>query len=277
MLGSRYVFVALTTMLAGCLLFRDVDALDARANAGVEVEAGSDVRVPGEGGVEAGTADASSGCPGTAGPTMVRVSTYCIDSTEVTTAEYRAFALVASTANQRPDCAWNTSFFPDQVGILDIAGDIPVAFVDFCDAAAYCAWAGKRLCGAIGGGAIALTELANPDRSQWFNACSNHGERLIPYSSYDDAICNGLDREAGSALPVGSQPGCVGGYPGLFDLSGNVREWEDGCDTAEGPQRSCLVRGGAYYDVDSTLFCSNRQVWRMDAQNPGIGLRCCSP
>ncbi len=161
--------------------------------------------------------------------------------------------------------------------MLDGTDSLPVTFVDFCDAVAFCSWAGKRLCGALDGGSIALTDFANPDRSQWFNACSRHGELRVPYGPFDAMSCNGVDREAGGPLPVGTQPSCVGGYPGVFDLSGNVREWEDGCDTAVGDERSCLVRGGAFYDINSTLFCDNRQLWKVNDQNSGIGFRCCSP
>src|SRR5262249_40663852 len=109
--------------------------------------------------------------------------------------------------------------------------DRPVHAVDWCDAFAYCAWAGKRLCGRIAGGSVDPTfgtDLAS--ESEWYNACSRGGQHAYPYGdTYDPRACNGLEYGAGTGpqLPVGSLSSCTGGFAGLFDMSGNVSEWED--------------------------------------------------
>jgi hypothetical protein len=60
-------------------------------------------------------AGGSAGCPGTGGPTMVRLPEgYCIDSTVVTVEQYQTW-LDMSPALPNPsdaDCGWNTSFTP---------------------------------------------------------------------------------------------------------------------------------------------------------------------
>src|SRR6185437_5545544 len=106
-------------------------------------------------------------------------------------------------------------------------GSDPVVCVDWCDAQAYCAWAGKRLCGAIGGGPA--TTYGDPNESQWYNACSNGGTTSFPYGNdYVAGDCNG----GATVAAVGTTPGCQGltsPYFGIFDMSGNVKEWEDHC------------------------------------------------
>lgn len=267
------IAVAATSTTA-CLLVRDVDMLtrDTPSRDGA-ADAAVDSFVPDESG-------ADGACPGTGGPLSVPVgdSPYCIDTTEVTVRQYKKFLgeREADTSGQSAACAWNTDFRPsgDALGQPD---DVPITFVDWCDAVAFCSWSGKRLCGAIGGGSIEVTDRANAQRSQWFRACSRNGEQEYPYGSvYDGQRCNGEDRDAG-LLPVASSRGCEGGYPGTFDLVGNVREWEDACDdNADPAQRECLARGGGWYDVRGTLACENQQLLVVTERNPGLGFRCCS-
>jgi formylglycine-generating enzyme required for sulfatase activity len=87
------------------------------------------------------------------GAKMVRVGSFCIDATEVTRGEFLAFLaapLEQRTAARPPECAWNTTD-PTINATASGLGN-PVGEINFCDALAYCAWAGKRLCGRIGGG-----------------------------------------------------------------------------------------------------------------------------
>ena len=254
----RHGTVVLAGALGGCLLLRDVDALEDRAGAPA---------------VDAGVSEASTppntGCP--AG--MVRVDTYCIDRTEVTVARYARFvgSRGSDTTGQRTDCVGNETFVPANWETGRAPDDFPVSNVDFCDALAFCAWDGKRLCGAIDGGALAMSAMNDPARSQWFRACSRAGTRTFPYGvDLDGQRCSGAVRDAGFQ-PSGSFADCEGGYDGILDLAGSVREWEDACD-AEG----CLQRGGAFYDISSTLRCDNRQSVDPKQANIGVGLRCCS-
>jgi formylglycine-generating enzyme required for sulfatase activity len=188
---------------------------------------------------------------------------YCIDRSEVTNAQYQAFLDAPKTGLVVPAaCGGNASYAPATSSACTNThfdptnlSTHPVTCVDWCDAAAYCRWAGKRLCGGVSGGAVSVTDFANPARSQWYNACSRGGTRKFPYgNTYASGYCNGLDYMAPWAIAVVSAANCQGGYDGLYDMSGNVREWEDGCDASG----NCLQRGGSYLDHDAssiTLRC----------------------
>ena len=215
---------------SACLWLRDLESLTNATDRpdGANATDGSLGGVGSEAGADGGLLG-GGGCPGRAGPTMVAVpgSNYCIDSTEVTFKDYRAFLAAAdASAPQHPGCGWNTSF---EV-MSEVAGEPdnrPVRGVDWCDAVAYCQWAGKRLCGRIGGGSAPLDDLADPAVSQWYRACSMAGARLYPYGgSFTPGQYNG-GTDSGVTEPVHDRATCEGGYAGVFDLSGNAREWED--------------------------------------------------
>jgi formylglycine-generating enzyme required for sulfatase activity len=242
-----------------------------------------------------GAIDAGS-CAVKAGGPMVRVTgssgSFCIDSHEVTRAEYREFldAKGTDTSGQDSACSWNTTFVPptDWPGVG--RDNHPVGYVDFCDAVAYCKWAGKRLCGRIGGAANAFGDFADATRSQWFAACSGGGVNSFAYgNTYDAAKCVGSDYDGISGYqpvtdvsrPAGT-PSCEGGYSGIYDLSGNVSEWEDSCDAATGRNDSCRVRGGSFRGLDPTadLRCGaggSGSVAARSAVGNWTGFRCCGP
>lgn len=232
-------------------------------------------------------ADAGTQCPtGLPGPELVLVPTlagghYCIDSTEVTQAQYQAFLSTnPSTAGQKAECAANTQFVPeaqgactDYTGLFDPTGsaDKPVVCVSWCDAIAYCAWAGKRLCGRVGAGAADPSKLADANESQWFNACSKGGTLAYPYGpAFDQTACP-VNQASGPPLPVKSNAACVGGYPGLHDMSGNVDEWEDAC---EGDK--CPVRGGSMVLGAEAGACSWKYLVPRVAHDGFTGFRCCA-
>jgi formylglycine-generating enzyme required for sulfatase activity len=257
------------------------EGADAPSVADASGDAGAD-----GGSVDDASTDASSdaACPGAAGPTPVRVGAFCIDSTEVTNADYAAF-LSAPPPAQPAACAWNTSFVPGAWPPAAGQGAYPVVAVDWCDAFAYCAWAGKRLCGAVGGGPTPFAAFADPTESQWMNACSAAGARVFPYGdAYDGAACNGKELpDGGGSRAVGSLATCQGGTAGIFDMSGNVYEWEDACDGDSGAADPCHYRGGGYFTpgppASTNLECAGGATL---ARDPGaafldVGFRCCSP
>jgi hypothetical protein len=146
----------------------------------------------------------------------------------------------------------------------------PQVCVDWCDAYAYCKAVGKRLCGKIGGGSNAYSayDYANQNLSQWYNACTSHNPTVNTYqygATLDDQACN----VSGSTIEVGTESACqssVPGYTGVYDLSGNVSEWEDSC-AEPGQFGYCRVRGGA---------CAAMGALSRIRTYETVGLRCCA-
>lgn len=208
---------------------------------------------------------------------QVTVGTFKIDATEVTRGAYLAFvqAKNGNTAGQPAACSTNTSYVPPTGWPPALADyQMPAVYVDWCDAYAYCSWAGGRLCGKIGGGTLTNGEpYDDPAQSQWMRACSGAAGTAFPYgSAYVDNRCNGAQPVA-----VGSFPQCVGAYPGLYDLSGNSPEWEDACINGD---NLCRKRGAHYGDSPENnyilLRCDDNGYQPRDTKDANISFRCCS-
>ncbi|MFH0902296.1 MAG: SUMF1/EgtB/PvdO family nonheme iron enzyme [Pseudomonadota bacterium] len=138
-----------------------------------------------------------------------------------------------------------------------VFGVMPWANVSWYSARDACIAAEKRLC----------------DESEWFDACSGPAPGTVyPYGdTYDPQACNGDEHGVNAAVPTGSMTTCEGGYPGVFDMSGNLWEWTSTCGR---------VRGGAFFNrelVIDYLRCRYRadRVPVDDVDGDTIGFRCC--
>ncbi len=185
-------------------------------------------------------------------------------------------------SSQDAHCLWNGTFQPASLDFgycytpgrkFDPAGtpDQPVQCVNWCDAHAYCKWAGKRLCGKIGGGNVSKSGVADATQSEWFNACSMGGKLKYSYgNTYDELTCATAGAQP---KPAGSYPKCEGGFSGLFDLSGNVAEWESSCDGETGEDDQCELRslGNAEFSNCSFSFAVTRKTI-----SEYFGMRCCA-
>ena len=65
-------------------------------------------------------------------------------------------------------------------------------------------------------------------------------------------------------------------YAQLFDLSGNLHEWEDSCTESIGPNDTCRRRGGYWESDAADLRCDGTWDNIRSASNPNTGFRCCA-
>ena len=153
--------------------------------------------------------------------------------------------------------------------------------VNWCEAYAYCAWANRRLCGAPTSGSTPYNSYASSTDSLWYNACSAQANSVYPYgAAYVQASCNG-DDPVGAPIAVQDSWGyalastCQGGSPGLYHMSGNVREWEDSCDGSLGSTDNCRSRGGDYSSDSNGLRCDANNSSTRSYSAGDLGFRCC--
>lgn len=276
-------FLGLVTV-AGCSAFVSLDGLNVPDEAGMP-EAGSGMDAPADTMMMPDTGIDSPpppACPSGKGSPMVEVNGHCIDTLETTFVQYLQFANGTSPeggANLPPECAFKTSFTPDQVG-QDL--DMPVAYIDWCDAWAYCNSLGKRLCGGMNGETISDKDFKDPSKSYWMYVCSKNGMQDFPYgNSFDSTACRLTeDPEAGTDMgPVhpGTMKKCEGGYPGIFDMVGNIREWENACSGDAGATDQCRRRGAAFNEVNQPESnCAFDYESPRNVRTLSSGVRCCA-
>lgn len=219
-------------------------------------------------------------------------SSYCMDATEVTYGEYAEFV-----ADQPPFdndlCEFNVNgYTPEELwppesdqGDAALPNYIqkPVRHVDWCDAAAYCSFKNKRLCGSIDGGPGNVALLDSFLDDQWYNACTALGTNEYPYGdNFIDDSCSESVTDA-SSLPdnVRQHAGavitsCQGGSAGIYQMSGNIAEWVDACVGATGAGDTCAIRGGSFASTDAAeVLCSADALVARDTTAADIGFRCC--
>lgn len=197
--------------------------------------------------------DASAGptCPAGTGPPMLHQpapgGAFCIDSTEVTNAQYQEFlAASPDTSGWDAPCAGESELLPDSWPPAGAAADEPVLGVTYCQAYGYCRWAGKRLCGRLGGGMNRTrNQEEDPTLSEWTWACSAGGTA--------DPDCN--------ADPDGRDTDACCELDGLYRLAGGAEEWV--ASTCDGGDCLFHERDGCF-DVDDA-----------DQRND-TGIRCCA-
>jgi formylglycine-generating enzyme required for sulfatase activity len=231
--------------------------------------------------------------PDVHGPALTRVRwedgvAFCIDSTEVTNGQYAQFlAANVAISTQGARCGWNQSFAPESKSTngpacptFDPTGraDYPVVCVDWCDADAYCRWAGKHLCQKPGGGPVA--SYYAKDSSEWVIACTGDGTKKYPYGDMAMAgqcVDQKYPAQTPGLRPAGSAVMCEGGVPGLFDMSGNAWEWQDDCheQSTMGDEDACAPLGGSFSTDVASAACTDGAPFFRKQVAGDTGFRCC--
>ncbi len=238
---------------------------------------------------------APTGCPrGLPGAELVEVreagEAFCIDAREVTQIDYAAFLEVARGTRETDECDWNVIDAPCpsgeewQGGCGEPDGPCPNHFdpvgtperrmgcVDWCDAKAYCEWAGKRLCGGLGGRVVTLEENWGPDSpvlTEWRFACTQGGRTKYPYGdAHEIGRCDDYSAPGpsyGSAECRGTLPR----YDAIADLPGSVREWTALCEDSR-----CSTEGGS--SAGPAASCEMSGASSMRSLSKHLGFRCCT-
>jgi formylglycine-generating enzyme required for sulfatase activity len=188
-----------------------------------------------------------------------RVAPFLMDAVEVTAAAYAGCVRVGRCDASGLDAC-------GELGTYDPPGrrSHPINCVDWDQAAAFCAWAGKR--------------LPTEEEWEWAARGAARGTRF-PWGNGRPArqLCwDGPGNDAGEGGRIGT---CrVGSYlagnspQGISDLAGNVWEW-----TADetGSTGERIVRGGGWGSGGPTLISANhRETHPGDHRDVAIGFRC---
>jgi formylglycine-generating enzyme required for sulfatase activity len=199
---------------------------------------------------------------------------FCIDKYEFTAKKFVKFLNEARKDNncKESDCfraQSSTLWVYKKSGkwyVVSGYEDYPMNYVYWAGARDACKFVGKRLC-------------TDPE---WVHACRGPNEdKYYPYGGkqrydqYDPTRCQQGPVPPNLPVKVGSKFRCEGGYPGLFDMAGNV--WEHTA-TCPSPGRCYRLGGAVGYDKNtSAWYVSCFGGWPENILNVGLnlGFRCC--
>ena len=223
------------------------------------------------------TMGSNDGLPAERPEHVVTLDTYYIDRYEVSLHLYRTF-LVEAKHDAPP--TWDDE-------AAETVGDRPAVGMGWADAAAYCAWAGKRL----------------PTEAEWEKAARGTDGRRYPWgpmqpfvdiANYNRGVwvseavtlagvAGGVE---GMSVRHGLKEGGRSPY-GLHHMAGNAAEWvadwydreyyskspeKNPTGPAKGEKK--VIRGGAWSDLPVALRSSARVSAEPDYQDRTIGFRC---
>lgn len=200
---------------------------------------------------------------------------YLIARAPITNRLYAAF--VNATGRPAPKHWRNTP-------ALTEGADLPVVWVNWHDAMAYCEWLTAQLQSA-GRLPAASWRVRLPSEAEWEKAARGEDGRRFPWGD-DEPVSSqaNFGNNEGALTPVGAYSPQGDSPYGCVDMAGNVWEWtqslekpypydaRDGRESAEVRGRRTL-RGGAYDSSARNVRCAGRNWNYPEARDETIGFR----
>jgi formylglycine-generating enzyme required for sulfatase activity len=210
----------------------------------------------------------------------VNLDAYYIDKYEVTNAQYWEFLVYMEKTGDHSKCSPSEPLSKNHLPGNPYRGyeykyynypDWPVTRIDWYDAYAYAAWAGKRL----------------PTEAEWEKAARGTDGRRFPWGNvWEIKFCN---------VGEGNRPITVGSYEegnsvyGCYDMAGSVSEWcsdwyhpeyyynspkKNPKGPLEGTGKRIIKGGSLFADNVYKLRCAVRIFGEPSDRNQSVGLRC---
>jgi formylglycine-generating enzyme required for sulfatase activity len=211
----------------------------------------------------------------------VNLDAYYIDKYEVTNAQYWKFLEYMERTGDHSKCSPSEPLNKSHLPGNPYRGyefkyynypDYPVTRIDWYDAYAYAAWAGKRL----------------PTEAEWEKAARGTDGRRFPWGNvWEIKFCN-VGESANLPITVGSYEEGNSVY-GCYDMTGSVSEW---CNdwyhpeyyynspkkNPKGPLEGTgkrIIKGGSMFAQNVyKLRCAVRMFGEPSDRNKSVGLRC---